>query len=124
MHPARQADQQAGDSDSSPAVADSTRRPEGSVKGDPYTIGQYADYAADVWDNNGKHYNLLKLDDLIAAQSSTDEFVSMMAREYADEADTCSCWPCVMLNREFHKTNLTWKWICGRVRYVKEKLCR
>jgi hypothetical protein len=89
------------------------------MKGDPYTIGEYADYAADVWGNDGRHYDLLKLDDRIAAQSSTDEFVRMMAREYADKSDTCSCWPCVILNLEFHKTSVLRKWwrkLCTRLK--------
>jgi hypothetical protein len=143
MHATRQADQQAGDSDSSPAVSDSTRRPEGSVnkadiercaaelemvnllpKGSQEVnlrdlcIGQYADYAADVWDNTGRHYDLLKLDDLIAAKSCSDEFVRMMAREYAEKSDTCSCWPCIIFNREFHKNNLTWRWIRNTMRSI------
>jgi hypothetical protein len=80
------------------------------IAGAGITIGQYADYAADVWDNNGKHYNLLRRDDRAAARACSDEFVRNVARVYEDEADTCSCWPCVMLNREFHKTWFVIRW--------------
>ena len=89
------------------------------VKYDDIVIGQYADYSADVWGNDGRHYDLLKLDDRIVANSCSDEFVRMMARMYADNADTCSCWPCVILNREFHKTWFVIRWwrkLCKRSR--------
>ena len=118
MHTARQADQQAGDSDSSPAVADSAGRTEGSViAGAGITIGQYAGCAADVWDNEGKHYDLLSASGRLAALRCSDSFVRNMALAY--EPDTCCCWPCVILNREFHKTWFVIRWwrkLCKRSR--------
>jgi hypothetical protein len=90
-----------------------------AVKYDDIVIGHWADYYAHVWGNDGKDYDLLNVDDRTAALSSTDEFVRMMAREYADKSDTCSCWPCVILNREFHKTSALRKWwrkLCTRLK--------
>lgn len=118
MHAEGEADQQAGDRDSASPELDSARRPEGSmIAGAGITIGHYADYAAHVWDKDGKYYNLLKLDDRAEASKCSDEFVRNLARMYEDTADTCSCWRCVMLNREFHKPWLVirlWKKLCKR----------
>ena len=44
-----------------------------------FTIGQYADYASHVWDSQGRHYNLVKADDLVSAENSSDEFVRSLA---------------------------------------------
>jgi hypothetical protein len=57
------------------------------VKYDDIVIGQYADYSAHVWDNEGKHYDLLSASGRLAALRCSDSFVRNMALEY--EPDTC-----------------------------------
>ena len=43
-------------------------------------ICRYADYACDIWDmTTGRHYDLMKMDDLVAAQKAPDSFVRNMA---------------------------------------------
>ena len=42
-------------------------------------FGAYADYSSHVWDNKGRHYNLLKMDDLVSAGNSSDAFVRSLA---------------------------------------------
>jgi hypothetical protein len=43
-------------------------------------IGQYSDYCSMVWNpKTGRHYNLLKADDLVSARNDPDSFVRMLA---------------------------------------------
>ena len=48
----------------------------------PYTIGQYADYAAHVWSNAGKYYDMLNPEHRALAASDSDDFVREMAKHY------------------------------------------